>query len=495
MAKIRPIDDRLTTLVDDEEFDDFYRPENPASSRAPRRVSQNGASQGASMNAGSRSRVPASSTSDFADPIARSRSRRARAAMLQDGFEDDYEAGDKYDDDYEHDEEAPSPRSRRRVATSRSARRKSLLASKWGRIGLALALLAILGVLTSAFLLVRGFFLHDARFRIDGASSIQILGNSRISHADLLNVFGPDLGHDIFTVPLATRRAELQQLPWVQSAIVMRLLPNQLRVSIVERVPAAFVREGNSISLVDASGVILSMPPSMLAARHYSFPVVVGVNTNEPPETRADRMQLYEKFVTELDSTATVTAPGKNAPTHPAFDTAPKVSQQLSEVDVSDPEDVRALMPSAGTDILVHFGDQDFANRYRIYQQHLPQWRLQYPHLAAVDLRYDRQTVLQMSKVQDPSSAGDAVDTTPTLAATPAIPHVVPRTLPSARPSAATHIAKPAVIRKPTAAAKAPVRTSAKSIRPKAPTYVQPFDNPHLKPASVSRPTTSSIHG
>ena len=342
--------------------------------------------------------------------------------------------------------------------------------------GISLALVAILGVVTSVFLLVRGFFLHDPRFRIDGASSIQILGNSQISRADLLSVFAPDLGHNIFTVPLSSRRAALQQLPWVQSAIVMRLLPNQLRVSIVERVPAAFVREDSTISLVDANGIILSLPPSMLATRRYSFPVVVGINPSDPPETRADRMQVYEKFVTELDNSGDAT-PATAKPT--ASGAAPKVSQQLSEVDVSDPEDVRALMPSAGTDILVHFGDQDFASRYRIYKQHLPQWRLQYPHLAAVDLRYDRQTVLEMSKTQDASgSAGDKVDTTPTLAVSP--PVAKPRA------SATSQSAKrPSAAKKPAHPAKAPAKSPVKKAKVSAPAYVQPFDNPHVKPASL----------
>ena len=317
--------------------------------------------------------------------------------MLQDGYDDGPD--DAYADEYDHDEEveAASQRSRRRVAVARKARRTSLLSSKWGRIGIALAILAILGVLASAYMLVRGFFLHDPRFRIDSASSIQILGNSEISRTELLGVFGTDVGRNIFAVPLAQRRAELQQLPWVQSSTVMRLLPNQLRVSIIERVPTAFVREGNKINLVDATGVILSMSPAMLAVRHYSFPVVVGINADDPPETRADRMQLYEKFITELDSVG-ATDPTKHA-------TGPKVSQQLSEVDVSDPEDVRALMPSAGADILVHFGDEDFANRYQVYQQHLPQWRQQYPHLAAIDLRYGRQTVLEMAKTASADAA------------------------------------------------------------------------------------------
>jgi cell division protein FtsQ len=357
--------------------------------------------------------------------------------MLRDGLNDEFD--DAYAlDDFDQEEAAPRT-GRRRVPVARNgvrAAKRGVLASKWGRIGLALAVVAVLGVCASIFMLVRGFFLHDPRFRIDSASSIQILGNSEISRSELLGIFGDDIGHDIFTVPLAARRAALQQLPWVQSATVMRLLPSQLRVSIVERVPAAFVREGGKVQLVDTGGVILSMPPAMLATRHYSFPVVIGINPGDPLETRAERMQLYEKFVTELDGASTPAAVAPKAA--PRVSTPIKVSQQLSEVDVSDPEDVRALMPSAGSDILVHFGDEDFANRYRTYQQHLPQWRQQYPHLAAVDLRYDRQTVLEMARgaEQDPANK---VDTTPTLAASTA-----------AKPKAATHIAnKSAVAKKP----------------------------------------------
>ena len=232
----------------------------------------------------------------------------------------------------------------------------------------------------------------DARFRIDTASSIQVLGNSQVTRPELLSVFGGDIGRNIFHVPLALRRAELEQLPWVEHATVMRLLPNQLRVAVTERVPVAFVRAGNQIGLVDRQGVLLDMPPAMMAAKRYSFPVVTGVTARENSEERASRMRLYAEFMDALSSTAN-----------------PAVSQ-LSEVDLSDPEDVRVLLPSAGSDLLVHFGSEDFAARWQRLEEKLPGWRQQYPRLAGVDLRYQRQTVLEMARPVDqeaePSGAG-----------------------------------------------------------------------------------------
>jgi cell division protein FtsQ len=114
-------------------------------------------------------------------------------------------------------------------------------------------------------------------------------------------------------------------------------------------------------------------------------------------------MKIYMGFVAALD------ASGEN------------ISHRLSEVDVSNPEDVKAILPdpasssadtasganaaSGGADVLVHFGDGRFLERYREYEQHLAEWRAQYPRLASVDLRYERQVVLEMQ----PGTAAPAI--------------------------------------------------------------------------------------
>ena len=102
--------------------------------------------------------------------------------------------------------------------------------------------------------------LHDERFVIPSSSAIEIEGNAHVTRAQLLSIFGGDVERNIFTVSLAEQTAELERLPWVAHATVMRLLPNRMRVSIMERTPVAFVRQGSHIGLVDANGVLLDMP-------------------------------------------------------------------------------------------------------------------------------------------------------------------------------------------------------------------------------------------
>jgi cell division protein FtsQ len=282
-------------------------------------------------------------------------------------------------------EDAGFLRARSRV----QVRRGLVPVSRAGRIAAAAGLVCALVALCLLAIAIRNFFRDDPRFRIATTTSIQIMGNSQVTRSELLSVFGSDLGRNIFYIPLRQRRDALEQLPWVEHATVMRLIPDQLRVSIVERTPIAFVRQGSTIGLVDAHGVLLHLPAAAMAAKHYSFPVVTGISNTDLLSVRAARMRLYQQFVSDLDSGGT------------------KISSQLSEVDISDPEDVWALLPAQGSDIQVHFGDSDFLARYRSYQQHLAEWRQQYPHLSSVDMRYENQVVLDMTPQAMPKTSPD----------------------------------------------------------------------------------------
>jgi cell division protein FtsQ len=54
-------------------------------------------------------------------------------------------------------------------------------------------------------------------------------------------------------------------------------------------------------------------------------------------------------------------------------------------------------MPEQGFDVLAHFGQDHFLDRFQRYKAHIAEWRQQYPRLASVDLRYSQQVVLQMA--------------------------------------------------------------------------------------------------
>ncbi|MGO9337398.1 MAG: FtsQ-type POTRA domain-containing protein [Terracidiphilus sp.] len=268
-------------------------------------------------------------------------------------------------------------------------------ASTVGRVFLGLGILVVLGGLTAGAMVLKTYLGRDSRFRITGAGNIEANGLTEVSRAEMLPVFGEDIGRNIFFVPLNERRKQLEAIPWVQRATVMRLLPDQIHVTIVERQPVAFVRQGQQVGLVDADGVLLTMPPAMMAQHNYSFPVVTGIDPSQPLAMRKARMAVYERLLGELDANNQ------------------HLSEQISEIDLTDPQDARVLMPEQGTDILGHFGDDRFLERYQRYKAHIAEWRQQYPKLAAVDLRYESQVVLEMTPGTNAVAAavGDSAST------------------------------------------------------------------------------------
>jgi cell division protein FtsQ len=223
------------------------------------------------------------------------------------------------------------------------------------------------------------------RFRIHSSDSVEISGVHNASRAHVMEVAGADIGRNIFYVPLDERKKQLEQIPWVEEASVMRLLPNRIAVTIRERTPVAFAQIGSRISLIDANGVVMGMPADRKTK--YSFPVIRGIAETEPLSSRAAAMKIYNRLVSELGATD-----GESASSGPNY------VKQLSEVDLSDPENVKVTANDPGGTMVVHLGKEDFLSRYKLYVTHIGEWRQQYQNVQSVDLRYEGQVVVNPDK-------------------------------------------------------------------------------------------------
>ena len=272
--------------------------------------------------------------------------------------------------DLETEEESPFLRAQKRV----SVRRGSIPKKTASRLRLAAIAFAVLTVVGLIAVFSYRYGMHSWRFTIESSDDIEITGNHNVPRAQLMEVLGGDIGRNLFFVPLAERQQQLEQIPWVGSATVMRFLPNRLKVEIQERKPVAFARIGSRIALIDANGVVMELPPTSHAK--YSFPVLVGMGESEPLSTRAARMKIYSDVIRQLD------AGGAN------------YSQDLSEVDLSDTDDVKVTVNDPSGTVLVHLGSTNYLNRYKIYVAHVGDWRQQFQKLQSVDLRYDRQIIV-----------------------------------------------------------------------------------------------------
>jgi cell division protein FtsQ len=265
-------------------------------------------------------------------------------------------------------EQSPFLRGQKRVPVRRGPFQRGTTS----RLRAVLLFLAIVIVAAAAATAVYRYGKYSWRFRVDSSDAIEIVGTRNATRAQVLQVMGADIGRNVFFIPLDERKRQLEKIPWVESASVMRLLPNRMRIALRERTPIAFAKVGDRIELIDVNGVTMAMP----LGGNYSFPVIVGNAESDPLSTRTARMKTYVELVRQLDST------GAN------------YSRELDEVDLSDPEDVKITVADQQGTLLIHLGSSSYLERFSLYKTHIQEWRQQFQRLHSVDLRFDRQVIL-----------------------------------------------------------------------------------------------------
>jgi cell division protein FtsQ len=270
--------------------------------------------------------------------------------------------------DLDAEKESPFLRAQKRVSVRRSPLPKKTAARL---LWVALAIL-VAGIGAIGATMLHHYGERSWRFRLDSSDNIELAGLSNVTRSQIMEVMGGDIGRNVFFIPLDQRQKQLQQIPWVASASVMRFAPNRIKIQIHERAPVAFARVGSKVMLIDAGGVLMDLTNK----KKFSFPVIVGMSANEPLSTRSIRMKTFNELVRELDSSGG------------------HYSQDLSEVDLTDPEDVKALTNDSAGEVLVHLGSSNYLDRFKIYVAHLREWRQQFAKLESVDLRYDRQIIV-----------------------------------------------------------------------------------------------------
>jgi cell division protein FtsQ len=232
------------------------------------------------------------------------------------------------------------------------------------------------GLITAAAL-AGDFLYHSPQVALLKPEQIELTGNHIVSRDAVLQQFVRDRGRSVLSIPLDTRRSALEELSWVETANVQRILPNRIRVEISERTPIAFLRNGTELGLIDAHGVILDRP----RGEDFQFPIVTGLSDSVSREERGRRMATYQQFLRDID----IVRAGS--------------SDRVSEIDLSNPKDLRAVMTgiSSANDsqaVTIQFGAADFGGKYRLVVDNFAQWQASNGHVRNIDLQYSKQVIL-----------------------------------------------------------------------------------------------------
>lgn len=238
-------------------------------------------------------------------------------------------------------------------------------------LGWTAAICLLLAAIWGAWEIER-LLINDKRFVLQGPPEPGVPGHSFLvegmryaSESQISDVFRRDFGRSIYLCPIQERRLKLMGIDWIKEASVSRIWPNRILVRLVERIPVAFVQfpaPGGSMryGLIDSDGVMLDPQ----RAAKLALPVLVGMNTQSETRRR-EQMRRFVRLQTELGT----------------------LMEGISEIDVSDPYNLRVTVAHRERAVTLMLGDRDFEPRYRTFADHRQDVMDVVPHARVLDLR------------------------------------------------------------------------------------------------------------
>jgi len=113
-------------------------------------------------------------------------------------------------------------------------------------------------------------------------SKVEVEGTSRLDPSQIKKLSGIKEGDNIFSFDAEKiARRLMEQEPWIKEAEIGRKLPDTVVIGIKERRPAALVRIGGAVWIVDSSG-----HPFKVATKEDDFtaPIITGTERKIAPE-------------------------------------------------------------------------------------------------------------------------------------------------------------------------------------------------------------------
>jgi cell division protein FtsQ len=200
-------------------------------------------------------------------------------------------------------------------------------------------------------------------------SRISVHGNHRLSNGEVLAMVDGLRGRNILTIELAHWQQRLLSSPWVEEALLRRVLPSGIDIYIRERRPIGIGRLSGALYLVDAAGIVIDEFGPNYA--DLDLPMIDGLAARPADGAGAvdeSRAQLAARVIGALAA-------------------RPDIAARVSEIDVTDAHDAVVIL--AGDTAMLRLGEDEFVDRIQEYLDVGAALRERVPEIDYVDLRFN----------------------------------------------------------------------------------------------------------
>ena len=250
------------------------------------------------------------------------------------------------------------------------------------------SVLKILGK-AGAFLLILAFMLSVFAYVYTSEKfnlrQVTFYGCKEIKQKEMEAIIRQDFPANILRIDLQKLRERLEKETWAKHVEIRRVLPSNLIIYIQERTPSAIFELRGELMVADGDGILLGQYDSRFGK--LDVPVFKGVLGEDAEsyklykEENAVRIRQGLVMLSQIESGS------------------PHATQKISEVDISDPENLKIML--IDDTVEVSLGEKDYLKRFSNLMSNLGEYQKlkdQYTEFVSIDMRFDNQIVYSRRK-------------------------------------------------------------------------------------------------
>ncbi len=259
----------------------------------------------------------------------------------------------------------------RKLGKNRVAGRRFVSALKI--LGKAGAFLLILAFMLSVFV----YAYTSEKFNL---RHVTFYGCRELNQKEMEEIIRQDFPANILRIDLQKLQERLEKETWAKHVEIRRVLPSDLIIYIQERTPSVIFELRGELMIADGDGTLLGQYDPRFGK--LDVPVFKGVLGEDAEsyklykEENAVRIRQGLVMLSQIESGL------------------PHSTQKISEVDISDPENLKILLIDDTAE--VYLGEKDYLKRFSTLMNNLGEYQKlknQYTEFVSIDMRFDNQIV------------------------------------------------------------------------------------------------------
>jgi cell division protein FtsQ len=243
--------------------------------------------------------------------------------------------------------------------------------------------LKILGKV-GAFLLILAFMLSVFVYAYTSEKfnlrNVTFYGCKELNPKELEEIIRQDFPANILRIDLERLKSRLEKETWTKRVEIRRVLPSDLIIYVEERTPSVILELQGELMVTDRDGAMLGQYDPRFGK--LDVPIFKGILGDDIESYRLYQRENASRIRQGLLMLADIES------------ALPRATQKISEVDISEPENLKILLVDDTAE--VYLGEKDYLKRFRVLMNNLGEYQKlkdQYTDFVSIDLRFENKIV------------------------------------------------------------------------------------------------------